>query len=188
MTFYYPPRPERAIASSLISWFEDRGYIAQIKKNGTCSVISIDSNGTPTWKTRHNEAHKAWTPTEELNNYFSGFKDSIFVGELLHSKGPSVKDTIYLFDVLRYLGKDLVGKTFVERQNILKSVVPLSEKIILAKTHSKCLRGLYDSLSDPLDEGLVLKNPNAVLKDCLRNGLNAGWQVKCRKSTKNYSF
>ena len=186
--FLYPPRPTKAIASSLIPYFESEGYIAQLKKNGTCTVISVDDGGQVTWNTRHNEAHKAWTPTKELTDYFSAFRNSVFVGELLHSKGPSVKNTIYLFDVLIYLGRDLVGTTLTKRLEILKSVIPISTKILLAETHSKDLKGLFDSLADPLDEGIVLKNPDAVLRTCSRDGLNAGWQVKCRKGTKNYGF
>jgi hypothetical protein len=187
-SFLHPPRPTKAIAPSLIPWFESQGYIAQLKKNGTCTVISVDDAGNVTWSTRHNEAHKAWTPTAELTNYFSAFRNSVFVGELLHSKGPSVKDTIYLFDVLIYLGRDLVGTTLTNRLDILKSVIPLSTKILLAETHTKNLKGLYDSLSDPLDEGIVLKKPSAVLRNCNKAGLNEGWQVKCRKATKNYGF
>jgi ATP dependent DNA ligase domain len=187
-SFLHPPRPTKAIAPSLIGWFESEGYIAQLKKNGTCTVISVDDRGFVTWSTRHNEGHKAWTPTEELTKYFSAFRNSVFVGELLHSKGPSVKNTIYLFDVLVYLGRDLVGTTLTHRLEILKSVIPISKNILLAETYTQNLKGLYDSLSSPLDEGIVLKKPNAVLRDCNREGLNAGWQVKCRKATKNYGF
>ena len=64
----------------------------------------------------------------------------------------------------------------------------MSGKISVARTYTKDLTALYRGLSDPLDEGLVLKNPEAVLAECHRDGLNAGWQVKVRRPTKNYQF
>jgi ATP-dependent DNA ligase len=186
--FLYPPRPEKAIAPSLIEWYENLGYVAQLKKNGTCSLAFVSADGKVTFKTRHNEDHKAWTPTKEITDYFSTFPDSIFVFELLHNKSPLVKDTAYVFDIIRYLGKDLVGVTFSERMQILNKVVPLmNDKIMLAKTYDSCLTGLFQSLDSPLDEGIVLKNPEAVLEPCYRATSNTAWQVKCRKRTKNYS-
>ena len=67
MKFWYPPRPEKAIAPSLIKFYEGRGWIAQIKKNGTCSTANVDDHGNVTFFTRHGEAHKAWIPTEEAH-------------------------------------------------------------------------------------------------------------------------
>jgi len=184
----WPPRPTKAISPSLIPWYESKGYIAQIKKNGTCTVITIDDEGNVTFRTRHRDAHKAWTPTQELTNWFAGFRNTIFIGELLHSKGPSVKDTIYLFDVVRYLGRNLVGTTLAERLEILSNIHPLTTKVVIADVHKSELQGLFHSLHDALDEGVVLKDPKAKLRDVQREGLNSGWMVKCRRSTKNYSF
>jgi ATP-dependent DNA ligase len=186
MTFLFPPRPEKAIDPSLIPYFEGKGWICQKKMNGTCSLAFVDPMGQVTFKTRHNENHKAWTPTSEAIKFFSGFRDSIFVFELLHSKGGDVRDTIYIFDLLKYLGKDLVGTQLVERLALLSKIEPFSPRITIAPVYTVGLLSLYNSLSDPLDEGVVLKNPVALLKNCYRDGLNADWQVKCRKPTKNY--
>ena len=35
---------------------------------------------------------------------------------------------------------------------------------------------------------VVLKDPEAVLAECHRDGLNANWQVKVRRPTKNFGF
>jgi hypothetical protein len=40
----------------------------------------------------------------------------------------------------------------------------------------------------PEDEGFVFKNPKAPLVACLTARANSGWQVKCRRPHKNYSF
>lgn len=184
----WPPRPEQAIAPSLISFYERRGWVAQIKKNGTCTVVSIDHKGVVDFKTRHGVPHKAWEPTEDINKYFANFPDSIFVCELLHSKHESVKNTMYVFDVLKYRGKDLIGTKFKERQDLLQSVVPIKKNILLAKNYSQDLTGLFRSLQDPIDEGLVLKDPEAPLRSYVKKSSNAGWQVKCRVPHLNYGF
>jgi hypothetical protein len=186
--FLFPPRPEKAIVPGLIKSFQARGFCAQRKKNGTLQVISIDSNQNVIYRTRHNEENKAWTPLPEMASYFAGFPDSVLCGELLHSKHPSVKNTIILFDVLRWLGRDLTGITLAERLEILRWINPLTKSIQVIETNYQDLFGLYNSLSDPLDEGLVLKNPKAVLRSCMRDGLNASWQVKVRKGTRNFGF
>jgi ATP-dependent DNA ligase len=186
--FLYPPRPEKAVPPSFIKSLEARGFVAQKKKNGTCQVISIDASGNVEFRTRRNEPNKAWTPLPEMIKYFSSFKDSVFVGELLHNKHESVKNTIFLFDVLHYLGRSQVGSTLETRLEGLRAVVPFTPNIKLIDTYYQDLTGLYYSLSEPTDEGIVLKNPKAVLRDCKRDGLNANWQVKCRVGTKNYGF
>jgi hypothetical protein len=187
MPFLWPPRPEKAIPRDLIPFYEKNGSIAQLKKNGTCTVIDVDKDGVPTFWNRHNELHKAWTAPNHIVEYFKQFPESVFVGELLHNKGPSVKDTLYLFDILIFKGNDLVGTKLKERLTMLYEL-PKSKGITFAKTYTKKFLQIFDSLDDPLDEGLVFKNPNARLKFCYKDGTNADWQAKCRKPTKNFGF
>jgi hypothetical protein len=148
----------------------------------------IDTEGNTTFKTRHNEDNKAWLPKKELLEFFSRYPDTVFIGELLHSKHESVKDTVYLFDVIRWKGRDLVGKTFEERARLLTLIKPRSKKILIAKLYKRGFAALFDSLTDPLDEGIVLKRPDARLDSCLTDNRNTGWQVKCRRPTKNFSY
>lgn len=188
--FLYPPRPTEAIDRSLIPFFETRGYVAQIKKNGTCSVVWIGQSGKVEFYTRHNSAHRAWTPSRQTIEFLSQFRNSCFVFELLHSKGGGVRDTLYFFDALRVAGIDLVGTTFTDRMRFLRGVIneAAPENMSVARVYTKGFKKLYERLTDDLDEGIVLKDPNSVLRDCHRDGLNDGWQVKCRKPTKNYAF
>lgn len=97
------------------------------------------------------------------------------------------KNTAYLFDVLRYAGSDLTGQTLAFRLSLLSRIRPV-QCAQIAETYAVGLRSLYDRLTEPEDEGIVLKDPNSTLRSCDRDGVNAGWQVKCRRSTKNYSF
>ena len=120
--FYFPPRPEKAILPSMINFYEKRGFIAQRKRNGTCSTASVDDKGNVTFFTRHGVAHKAWTPTEEAKAWFGQYPDSYFVFELLHSKGGGVRDTIYIFDVVKMQGTDHVGFPLIDRLCLLKRV------------------------------------------------------------------
>lgn len=188
MTFLYPPRPEKAISPSLIQYYEDRGWIAQVKKNGTASVASVDENAEVEFWTRHKERHKAWVPTDEAKAFLRQFPRSVFVFELLHSKGGGVRDTLYFFDVLVFEGRSLIGTTLHERLKLLKAIVPDVGHLLMAHTYTQSLRFLYDNLTSPLDEGIVLKDPAATLRSCLKPSSNSGWQVKCRKETKNFGF
>jgi hypothetical protein len=48
---------------------------------------------------------------------------------------------------------------------------------------------LYNKITKiDMYEGWVLKRKNALLERGTREGNNAGWQLKARKSTKLYSF
>lgn len=102
--FMYPPRPEKAIPPELIAYYQSEGFIAQVKKNGTCTVIAVAPDHSLNIWTRHGERHKAWKPDPESPS-LRAFKKLpkrwfVFVGELLHSKGVGIKDTLYLFDIL----------------------------------------------------------------------------------------
>jgi hypothetical protein len=184
--FLYPPRPENRILPGLIPSFERRGWVCQLKKNGTCSLAFVDATGTVIFKTRHNEDHKAWTPTPDIILFFSQFRNSIFVFELLHSKGGGVKNTVYIFDLLMYDGKYLVGMSLRERLDILEKLKIDVPNISVAETYTTGFLSIFQNLTNPLDEGIVLKRPDAPLEMCFRDGTNTSWQVKCRKATKNY--
>lgn len=186
--FLYPPRPEKAIPPDLINYYQSKGWIAQIKKNGTCCVIYVNEKGIPTFWNRHKELQKAWVAPEFIVDYFKQFPDSFIVAELLHNKSPNVKNTLYIFDILRYKGKDLLGTTYSERMHLINSEFPAGKNIILAECYTENFEELFKSLSEDIDEGLVFKNPKARLKPAFKKGSNADWQVKVRKKSKNYGF
>lgn len=195
--YLWPPRPEKKIPTSGLGFYEREGWVAQTKKNGTCTVI-FSRGDEVIFRTRHNEEHKLWTPTKEHLNFFSGQENwNVYVAELLHSKvtgGP--KNELYIFDVLVSNGTYLTGVTFEERVRLLNEQwdgddeddqVRISPKICLAKNFVGSFSQRFNSLKTE-DEGLVLKNPKAKLLPCFKPNSNAGWMVKCRIPHKNYSF
>ena len=200
--YLWPPRPETKIAKTMLGFYQTRGYMAQKKKNGTCTVI-FSCGDKVLFKTRHGDEndgnHKLWTPQDDHIKFFQGReKWNVYVAELLHSKTPTVKNQLYIFDIIVDEGEQLVDTTFEERQLLLQSrwtgdYEPLKhqtrvhEYVSVAENLTGDFDSIYDNLQ-PEDEGLVLKNPTAKLKACLKPDSNAPWQVKCRVTTKNYSF
>lgn len=200
-SYVWPPRPEVKIPSAMTNFYDKRGWLAQAKLNGTCTVIF--TNGKECiFKTRHNDDHKAWQPLPEhiefFNNTAKDGKWNVFVAELMHNKSPLLKNVLYVFDVVVYYGKQLTHTTFSERQTILEMVIPGEEKelwyehnkhVVRARNYSGASAELYKRITEiPYCEGLVMKNPNAKLELCNKADNNTGWQVKCRKVTKNYGF
>lgn len=198
--YLYPPRPENKIPKGLLAFYEKRGYLAQVKKNGTCTVVFAKKDRV-IFKTRHADDHKMWAPNTHHVEFFQGNNDwCVFVAELLHSKTPHIKDQLYVFDMIVHDGIQLVGKTFVERQQLLQTFwtgivdeddqVRVGKYVSVAKTFSSNDRS-FSKMLDTLkkeDEGLVLKAPNVPMQPCFREGNNTSWQVKARIAHKNYSF
>ena len=177
-----------------------KDWRADIKMNGTCTVLSYEpqTGQLEPW-TRHHTPHILWQPNLDSPCLRSLRKLSgglfVLVGELLHSKVKGIRDTLYLFDVLVADGKDLVGQTLAERRSILHGLWPetpglhynvVDERLWTANLLDCNFRDLFNSLKNPENEGIVLKNQNAPLEPCYREGANASWQVKCRRPTKVY--
>jgi hypothetical protein len=191
-----PPRGTDKV--SKLSYWEKKGWIAQLKKNGTNNVVYIAPNKKISCLTRHKTPHKAWQPNSESLNIYKGLPGKgwwVFNEELLHSKGPLIKDTHFIFDILVADGKFLQGTTYEQRYQMLLDLFParsegsdghyvLNRNTWLAKNMTSGFQATFDGLTHPLDEGLVLKNPKGklLLKD------NSNWIIRCRKGTKNYDF
>lgn len=200
--YLWPPRPENKVPEGLLDSGIYGKWIAQIKKNGTCTVIF--TNGREVYfKTRHgddnNGDHKMWTPKPEHVKFFQGesFKWNVYVAELLHSKTPHIKDQLYIFDKIVHEGVQLVGSRFVDRQETLQNqwtgddephFTRVDKNVVVAKNFVGGQRKLFASLENPEDEGLVLKNPKGVLSPCFRPHANDGWMIKVRKPHMNYGF
>lgn len=202
--FLYPPRPERRVLPGLLGFYEKRGYWAQIKKNGTCSILGVGPNGEIYAQNRHGEDHRLWKPSEESLQPFKTIANGkwyVFVVEVIDAKTQYIKDSIYVHDVIVYNGKILEGTTFAKRQELLQKIFPnrskgglgyekITDKVWLAVLIKGGFKDIFDNdIEDPkVDEGLVLKDPNAKLEPMWREGTNSKWQVKCRKPHKNYGY
>jgi hypothetical protein len=201
----YPPRPEAAIPSQMLLFYEKKGWVAQYKKNGTYCVIWVTPKREVIIKTRHTTNHKAWSMTEYLKQEilarFPEKKWFVLCAELLHSKTSTIKDTLYIHDLLVWKSQFMLASTFMERQLLLDErfmtnveaqthyVCDDRGKLLYAKRFTKDFKSLFNAIKEPkIDEGLVLKNPEGKLRSCISSKENSSWQVKCRKKTKNYNF
>lgn len=207
-SYLYPPRPAKAIPRDLIITYENMGWIAQIKKNGTCNVIAVKPGKEFIVKNRHAGNHKAWSPTEHSQRAFHALPGKgwyVFAAELMNNKVKDLRDTNYIFDIMVADGQYLLMSEFSERQELLKKLFLkgtsneihkletkshycIDPNLWLAKTFRRHFIELFDTLGWPEDEGLVFKNPKASLEICSKETSNTSWQVKCRHGHKNFSF
>jgi hypothetical protein len=206
--FLYPPRPEKAIFSIQLPYYEQRNFIVQYKKNGTNNGMAISPRCEITAMQRRNEPHALWAPSEHTKEAFRDLPGGwyYFVAELLHSKvsggaAKGLRDINYINDILVADDKHLVGTTFAERQALLAKLfnaakLPISSTgshyIIdshtwLARNHTKSFAQMFAGLREAEDEGLVLKMPSAKLAPCTKPTANASWMVKIRMPHKNYA-
>lgn len=204
-SYLFPPRPETKIAQGQLAFYEKRGWIAQLKKNGTNTVIFAKGSEV-IFMTRHAEngkgiPHKMWKPKQLHVDFFAGRSNkwNVWVAELLNDKTPSIKDHLYIHDQIVHNGQQLVGTNLLQRHEILhemlmtESVVEEADLYRLGVGFS-IARNLHSGFADvftklkPEDEGLVLKSPTAKLEPCFKETANRGWQVKSRIVHANYSF
>ena len=195
-----PPRAEKSVPSTMLSVYENLNWWAQYKKNGTYNVIYVSPEKKVVAKTRHLDDHKAWGWSKETKEPFEALPGKgwyVLCAELLHSKVPGIRDVNYLHDVLVYDGEYLLGQTYAQRYQKLQGLFlkaatekvqtdshwQLSQNLWLARNHKKGFKKIFDAMIDPEDEGIVLKDPNAVLGSASNR-----WSVKCRRPMKNYSF
>src|SRR5271166_4736918 len=212
-SYIIPPRAEKSICRSLISIIQQKGWIAQVKKNGTNSVIFVPPNRKPIAYNRHGEMHRTWKFTPESAALFTvipGHNWWAFNAELLHAKvngGP--KDTNFVHDVLVADGEYLLGERYADRyglmvETLVNARLRLTGELPALQPHTGYMQvtpktwvadifkpsldytDIYDNLTDLADEGLMLKDPQAKLGT--RDGSGANWMVKIRRQTKNYGF
>lgn len=192
-----PPRAEVRVPSGLLGMYETRGWIAQHKKNGTYSVAYVSPDKEVTFLNRHLEPHKAWNPppfAKEPYKALPGKGWYVVCAELLHSKVEGIRDVQFIHDILVADGEWLLGETYAQRYSRLLSLFlkngdmeashwVLDNNVWLARNLKSDFKAVFDSLTDPEDEGLVLKDPTAPL---VPGG--GKWSVKCRRPHANFTF
>ncbi len=195
-SYLYPPRPENVIDKSRLNSFNSN-YVAQLKMNGTCSIVMVKpSTQELICMNRHKEVHKAWIPDNNKMKWFlnlSGDGWYVFVTELLNNKVKGYKDINYIHDMLVYNGNYLVNKPQYERMKRLNDLVDnkidkglyytIDQYTWLTKEFSSDFLGIFNSLKEDIQEGLVIKNKNTKLKLCLKSNSNNSDMFKCRRPT-----
>lgn len=187
-----PPRSEVVLSKEHLSIYEERKFIAQVKKNGTNSIIFVppERDQVCAWN-RHGTLHKVWQPDGQTRRVFEQLPGKnwwVFNGELMHAKTPHIKNIHYLFDVLVVDGMLQTGTTYGYRYDILFNLWKLTDRgeqshyIIddytwLARNIFRDFRKTFDAISAVEDEGLVVKNPYGKYFTSNANS----WMVKFRK-------
>jgi len=126
----YPPRPKLSIPPDKIQDYEDKGYVGQLKFNGTRTLVEIRPGGNISLWTRHREPHKAYALSQAMktdlldlyNHNMDSTKTVVFDGELMHSKTKGLKDTLILFDILVCDSNYFIGMPMLQRSLILDDV------------------------------------------------------------------
>lgn len=183
-----PPRTEVKSRNgrAVIERCERDGWLAQVKKNGSRTLIVLSPDRQIEAWNRHGEKQE-WQFTPETADLFTsipGGRWFLFDGELMHRQTRHIKDTIYLYDMLVCGGVHLTGTTYQHRYDMMLGVLAASESplrtqnllhpgrhrdhfvmhphVWIARNYTKGFVRLYDNLTEPEDEGLVFKDPDGV--------------------------
>lgn len=173
-----PPRASVKQDESLLPIRETQGLWAQIKKNGTNSVIFVDPDRNVVGYNRHGEQHRAWSFTEPTAAIFKSIPGKgwyVFNGELLHNKTPHIKNQHYLYDILVADTIGLTGTNYAFRYQLLFDILApgkqfgeptpetqywrQDEYTSIARVYHTGFAKLFASLSAVEDEGLMCRNP-----------------------------
>lgn len=202
--YIFPPRPEIKTTKSGIKTYERMGWFGQPKLNGSCSLIFTDGINIKLMN-RHEQAFaRELVPKEDLARLHKGGGFQILCGEFMNkskkdANGRTFNGCIVLFDILVHKGQYLLGTSLKERQELMDNLFPVnsydayidnvSNNIFRVKNFTTNLEEVWNEIIKiDMYEGVVLKNPLAILDTGYRPSNNTGWQIKVRKPTRNYSY
>lgn len=193
------PRAVNPIASDKLGYYEAKGWLCQFKLNGSYLIVTVRPDGISILD-RHHEKPKGWQLNKETEALWKRMPPGIFCAELLHLKVPGIRNTFYLHDTLSFDETSNLGKTYQRRHEILQNIFEYrlgikgeteayyaaEPNFWLAKNHppGSGFEAIFKSLAKPEYEGVVLKNPKAILTP--KN--SSGWSVKCRRPFGNSQF
>lgn len=207
--YIYPPRAATKSPPSGLVTYERMGFIAQPKLNGSCGVLFLDGFGGARLMGRHNNDFARVTIDKvDLKTLHRGAGYMVLVGEYMNKSQKDgnkklFNDTFVIFDIVVYGGKQLIGSTFLERQELIEKLYPsyshdkhfddyiqyVSPSVYRVNNFTSNFNSLFGKIvTTQMYEGFVLKRPDGKLENGLREANNTGWQLKIRKPTKNYKY
>ncbi len=205
--YIFPPRPKNAIPPKDLVYYDDQGgFLGQPKIDGSNCVIFTNGIELKIMN-RHGQVLSGVTINSEISALFRGNIGNWIVlnGEYLNKakkdeSGISFNHKLIIFDILVYDSEYLLGKTFLERVELLDNIYgsedsdkdylhSISENIFRVKTYTDNFSDKFNHLSKiDMVEGLVLKRSKAKLEFGSSSDNNSKSQLKCRKPTKNFKF
>jgi ATP-dependent DNA ligase len=212
MQYIYPPRPKSRIPPGNLPTYEKfRIWVAQLKFNGTRTVIQITPSGNVNFFNRHHAEHRRFTPSQDiidqvLNLDLEKGKEHWLDGELIKNRTKDLryKDKIILFDVLMLDGKYLFGKpTQLIRLGLLQKICRFPKKlepgygIALSVSDNIWMAEYWENdfvkhfeafITCPEIEGLVLRKKTSVIDNVGTAEYEVSWLLRCRKPDTNYEF
>ena len=137
----YPPSPKNKINPRDLSYYEERGYLAQRKFNGSRNLIYISSDKDVKCFGRHGSSHSRFQMSNNLKEEILSSLDLIdgqeywLDSELMNkTKSDCYRNKIILFDVLQ------AGQYFVFSEKYSYDILTITPIYILLNRilHSNC--------------------------------------------------
>lgn len=196
--YIWPPRPGGAVPpfSKLFQKLEqDPDWFAQAKLNGSNTLMVLTRKGDVSFFNRHH-AKSYLKPLAEQVEFFKALKKFaplVLNLESLQNKVPTLRNHLYVFDVLVVEGKWQVGVANETRQKTLREVLQgsvstpyrfaheVGPQVWLAQNFQKNWGDLIEAYQKyNWFEGLMLKRHSGKLEPGFREKNNGGWSLRAR--------
>jgi hypothetical protein len=201
MHYYYPNKPILITPDSpqVQQLSDDSDVWAEIKKNGTRLCLWKSKEDSPKHLSFNDFIF--WNRTKEVLKYYPdpelldelnslNIPDSTHIdAELLHQKTKHIKNYIYVYDIYRYKGQQVLESLEVRRRMIEDIVKDGLKHVQLAKTYPNDFVNLFKKvIVEPENEGLVMKNKKGMIVWNFKTCVDVPWQIKIRKPSNSYPY
>ena len=203
--YLYPPRPQNSIPPKDLGYYDNGGFIAQPKLNGSNAVIFMNGKDVYFYNRHNQRMTNVQLGKDELLKLYSGEGWMVVNGEYLNKSkndenGLVFNHKLVIFDILVHNGTYLLGTSFQDRVNLLDSLFgkndceksylySVTENVYRVKSFTSNFKIIFEELSSiDMIEGLVCKRKSGKLEIGNTENNNTKSQIKFRKPTKNYKF
>jgi bifunctional non-homologous end joining protein LigD len=163
--------------------FDEPGWLFEVKWDGYRAIAVLDKKDGAQLISRNNLPFEKYYP---INEALKGWKmDAVLDGELLVLNEKGISDfgamqnwrseadgnlVYYIFDILWYEGKNLMGLPLSERQAVLQSIIPTgNDHIRQSKVFDANGIDFFAAAERMGLEGIIAKKANSVYTSDLRS-------------------
>ena len=173
------------------------------KFNGSSMEVYTDGSKL-TLMNRHKETMACKMDKAELLALHRGNGEMVLCGEYMNKNQKDETKQFWnikyvIWDIIVFNGEHLLGTTFKERYELLRTLYPdnivkpylhgISENCFRADIVTSNFKSVFDEIIQyDMYEGLVLKRMDGKLENGTTANNHTRTQIKCRKPTKNYNF